>query len=185
MIYFNQYYSHQTKGFTLIELLVVIAIIGLLSSVVLASLNTARVKARDVRRQADVRQLVNVIQQYIDDNNANFPTTAGCLNGWCCLGRGDAGTCWAGQYHGSTALDNSLSSKYISKLPNDPLNNTSRYGDAYMYRIDVDVNGTYATLHWGIENPNPTSQSCNGGVLGNWGAGGGNGGNYWCMLIVR
>lgn len=36
-----------TRGFTLIELLVVIAIIGLLSSVALASLNTARKKAAD------------------------------------------------------------------------------------------------------------------------------------------
>ena len=39
---------HQkNKGFTLIELLVVVAIIGLLSSVVMASLNSARLKAKD------------------------------------------------------------------------------------------------------------------------------------------
>lgn len=57
-----------TKGFTLIELLVVIAIIGLLSSVVLASLNGARVRARDAQRLSDLRQIDNAIQLYIDAN---------------------------------------------------------------------------------------------------------------------
>lgn len=54
------------RGFTLIELLVVIAIIGILSSIVLASLNTARLKSRDARRVADLKQLQLAMQLYYD-----------------------------------------------------------------------------------------------------------------------
>lgn len=59
--------SRIKKGFTLIELLVVIAIIGVLASVVLASLNTARRKSRDVRRVADIKQIQLALEMEFDD----------------------------------------------------------------------------------------------------------------------
>ena len=49
--------TKKNKGFTLIELLVVVAIIGLLASVVLSSLNTARAKGRDAFRLESLHQL--------------------------------------------------------------------------------------------------------------------------------
>lgn len=56
------------KGFTLIELLVVIAIIGILSSVVLASLNSARQKSRDAKRVSDIKQVQLALELYFDTN---------------------------------------------------------------------------------------------------------------------
>lgn len=71
----------KTRGFTLIELLVVIAIIGILSSVVLASLNSARKKSRDARRIADVKQLQLALELYFDSASPNaYPATLGALS---------------------------------------------------------------------------------------------------------
>ncbi|HEY4477133.1 MAG TPA: type II secretion system protein [Candidatus Paceibacterota bacterium] len=66
------------KGFTLIELLVVIAIIGVLASIVLASLNTARRKGRDVRRMADLGQVRLALELFFDTGaNRSYPSQAG------------------------------------------------------------------------------------------------------------
>ena len=50
------------KGFTLIELLVLIAIIGLLSTLAVVSLNSARGKARDAQRVSDVKQISTALE---------------------------------------------------------------------------------------------------------------------------
>lgn len=54
----------------MIELLVVIAIIGILSSVVLASLNSARQKSRDAKRVSDIQNLQLALELYFDSNSA-------------------------------------------------------------------------------------------------------------------
>lgn len=66
------------SGFTLIELLVVIAIIGILASIVLASLNSARKKSRDARRIADVKQLQLALELYFDAQSPQgYPNASG------------------------------------------------------------------------------------------------------------
>ncbi len=94
------------SGFTLIELLVVVAIIGMLATIVLISLNTARTKARDARRLADLRQVALALEFYYDDNpNTGYPGVSGS-NQW---GDADSGM--------TKALQDG---SYISVVPTDP-----------------------------------------------------------------
>ena len=129
-------------GFTLVELLVVIAIIGLLSSIVVASLNSARAKARDARRIADLKEIQKAIEFYYDSNN-QYPQPA---QGW-----GN----WSGHCPSYGNRDDyilGLVPTYIPALPRDP-----RYDDGsqcYLYRSDGNnymliTHGTMETLAGG------------------------------------
>lgn len=115
-------YVGNKKGFTLIELLVVIAIIGILSSIVIASLNTARVKARNTKRLADINQLIKAIEMYHTDNGF-YPTCVGGVNPDYCSTTGSGG------YANLSTLN--IMPTYMSKIPQDPSNVAAQYGYYY------------------------------------------------------
>jgi prepilin-type N-terminal cleavage/methylation domain-containing protein len=68
------------RGFTLIELLVVIAIIGILSAVVLASLNTARSKGNDAAIKSNLGTVLTQSAIYYD-TNSNYGTNGSAVSG--------------------------------------------------------------------------------------------------------
>ncbi len=100
-------------GFTLIELLVVIAIIGVLASIVLASLNTARRKSRDARRVTDIKQLQLALELYYD---AQTPPQYPAYNADCTAN--------------GFGL-NVLAPNYIPQVPRDPTRVTPN--NCYLY----------------------------------------------------
>src|SRR5690349_2724010 len=63
-------------GFTLIEILIIVGIIALLSSVLITSLNQARIKSRDTKRKGDLNQLVKALELYYN-GNSGYPSTSG------------------------------------------------------------------------------------------------------------
>lgn len=141
-----------SRGFTLIELLVVVAIIGMLASVVIASLGNVRVKGRDARRIADLQQIRTALELYYSING-EYPQTE--WNGWKCSF--DSAT-WA-------SLQTDLA-PYIRVLPKDPLNTgipwfSGSYGYCYV-RSSANVYNLVTQL----EDPNnPNRCEVNGWLL--------------------
>lgn len=120
------------NGFTLIELLVVIAIIGMLSSVVLATLSTARAKSRDVRRVRDMREIQKALELYADDHGGLYPTSPSFRDY-----TEDASALGAKKYvvtaypEWDTILAPMLA-PYMNPIPKDPLNTPWPYVYYYL-----------------------------------------------------
>ena len=119
------------RGFTLIELLVVIAIIGILASIVLASLSSARKKGRDARRIADIKQVQLALELYYDSNNV-FPPALSAAN--------------------------LVTPGYISTIPTDPGNNASYQYAPYGTSGNT---GTCSAYHLGATLETPGHSALN------------------------
>lgn len=145
---FNKLDKLRKSGFTLIELLVVVAIIGLLASVVLATLNNARAKSRDARRIADLNEIRKALELFYNDYES-YPTLD-ISGSWLdiynrlrgCLQSTNNADC-------NMAIPNGVS--YMSSVPQDPLGDTRSYyyyrcssGQRYRLRAVLEINNTVA-----------------------------------------
>lgn len=123
------------KGFTLIELLVVIAIIGLLSTLAVVALGSARQKANDSKRLSDVKQVQTALELYYTDNNA-YPAGSGISLGdtnYACL-------------NASGFAATGCATPYMGLVPKGP-----KSGEFYTYTLATST-GNYtisATLETG------------------------------------
>ena len=93
----------------------VISIIGFLSSIVLASLNTTRSKARYAQRISDIKQLQNALELYRNSHDS-YPSSASGSQGW-----------WDGCTTPAFGekLNMLVNEGFIPKIPTDPTNKGS------------------------------------------------------------
>ncbi len=133
----------KSKGFTLIELLVVIAIIGMLSSIVLASLNTARMKARDARRKEEFHQIQNALALYYNQYGG-YPGTAAisATQNSNYANSKPGATTWA------TLLETPLvNAGVISSVPKDPINIQTFCGPPFLVNANCPAGLSINTVY--------------------------------------
>ena len=135
-------------GFTLVELLVVIAIIGLLSSVVTLSLTNARKKSRDVKRLADLKQIITALDLYYD-KYGQYPSTTDSD----CLGYDTSNMNSAA--NPNAFINNLVTGGIVSASPGDPSKSgTTCAGPSFYVYYRYDPSSPYWQAAWNAADSN-------------------------------
>jgi type II secretion system protein G len=126
-----------SRGFTLIELLVVISIVGLLATLVVANLNSARARARDAARKSDLKNISTSLRLYFNDKSF-YPAnnSSGLILG--CGSTGTSACTWGAPWVVGTTT-------YMQILPKDPISSQS-------YKYEVGATLDTFTLSSCLEN---------------------------------
>lgn len=147
-------------GFTLIELLVVISIIGFLATASMVVLNSARVKARNSKRNQDIKQLMTAFGLAADSAGGAIPATGGT---WVCVSSSCYGA-WAP--YGANGTIDAFIAPYIKK-PADPSGGSrDSSGGGYLLHNPVNFGqGTGAYLNWLLERVTNVPGVCGPGFF--------------------
>ncbi len=68
------------SGFTIVELLIVIVVIGILAALVITTFSGIQQKARDTKRQTDVKALHSQLEAFFAQNSGGYPVLADVNN---------------------------------------------------------------------------------------------------------
>ena len=115
------------KGFTLIELLIVIAIIGILSSIVLVGLNSARDKARETKYISYASQSKGLVEKLIAIGAMDSYTGWGGGR-YVCVGAYASGRCWGNPNRNYAPFDNLIKNNLGDLVAGEVSPYQSKYG---------------------------------------------------------
>lgn len=124
------------RGFTIVELLIVIVVIAILASITIVAYNGIQKRAQDSNRLADARTILTALEQY-RLFYGTYPE--------------EQGSSWEqSNVYPTTFLQTLATSTDMSKIPVDPVNNTSYHYRYYLYPPGTNgcptANGSFFVL---------------------------------------